>query len=60
MKPGKDGYWNIRKEKLLRKYECLSSKDLDFKQGEENAMIELLSVKLGKSDQELLNLIINL
>jgi hypothetical protein len=60
MKPGKGVYWNTRKEKLLRKFENLSRKDLDFKMGEEKAMIEILSVKLGKSNQELLNLIISL
>lgn len=60
MKPGKGGYWSTRKEKLLIKFDSLSSKDLDFKMGEEKAMIEMLSLKLGKSDQELLNLIINL
>ena len=52
MKPGKGGYWNSRKEKLLQKFESLSRKDLDFKMGEEKAMIEILSVKLGKSSQE--------
>jgi hypothetical protein len=60
MKPGKGGYWNTRKEKLLKKYESLSCEDLDFKIGEEKAMIEMLSAKLGKSNQELLNLIISL
>ena len=57
MKPNKGGYW---KEKLLKKFENLSYKDLDFKLGEEKAMIEILSAKLGKSSQELLNLIITL
>jgi len=33
MKPDKGGYWNTRKEKLLKKYENLSRKDLDFKEG---------------------------
>jgi len=60
MKTGRGGYWNIRKEKLLRKFDNLSRQDLDFKIGEEKAMIEFLSVKLGKSNQELLNLIISL
>jgi hypothetical protein len=59
MKPDR-GYWNSRKEKLLRKFENLSYEDLDFKLGEEKAMIESLSTKLGKSNQELLNLIISL
>ena len=57
MKAEKGGTW---KDKLLKKFESLSYKDLDFKLGEEKAMIEVLSVKLGKSNQELLNLIITL
>jgi hypothetical protein len=60
MKPDKGGYWKTRKEKLLKMYQNLSQKDLDFKVGEENAMLALLSTKLGKSNQELLNLIITL
>ena len=60
MKPDKGGYWKTRKEKLLKMYQNLSQKDLDFKVGEENAMLALLSNKLGKSNQELLNLIITL
>jgi hypothetical protein len=60
MKANKGGYWNARKEKLLKKYENLSHKDLDFKVGEEKVMLEVLSLKLGKSNKELLNLIITL
>jgi hypothetical protein len=60
MKPDKGVYWKARKEKLLKMYQNLSKKDLDFKVGEENAMLALLSNKLGKSNQELLNLIITL
>jgi hypothetical protein len=60
MKPETGGYWKTRKEKLLKRYENLSQKDLDFKMGDENAMLALLSDKLGKSNQELLNLIITL
>jgi hypothetical protein len=60
MKTDKGGYWNTRKEKLLKRFENLSHKDLDFKVGEEKAMLALLSNKLGKSNQELLNLIITL
>jgi hypothetical protein len=60
MKPDKEEYWKSRKEKLLKMYESLSHKDLDFEVGEENAMLAALSNKLGKSNQELLNLIISL
>ena len=60
MKPAKGGYWKTRKEKLLKLYKNLSQKDLDFKLGEENAMLASLSNKLCKTNQELLNLIITL
>jgi hypothetical protein len=60
MKTNKGGYWNTRKEKLLKMYQNLSQKDLNFKVGEENAMLALLSDKLGKSNQELLKIIIML
>lgn len=60
MKPEKGGYWNTRKEKLLKKFANLSHKDLDFKLGEEKAMLEMLSNKLGKSNQEILSMIIAL
>ena len=60
MKTDKGGYWKTRKEKLLKSYKSLSRKDLDFKEGEENAMLASLSTKLGKSREELLKLIIML
>lgn len=60
MKPGKGEYWNTRKEKLLKRFENLSHKDLSYNLGDEKAMLEALSAKLGKSDKELLNLIISL
>lgn len=60
MKPDKGGYWETRKEKLLKMYKNLTQKDLDFKEGEENAMLATLSDKLGKTNQEVLKLIIML
>jgi hypothetical protein len=60
MKPDKGGYWKARREKLLKAYKSLSRKDLDFKEGEEDAMLATLSTKLGKSREELLKLIIML
>jgi hypothetical protein len=57
MKANNGGYW---KEKLLGKFKNLSHEDLNFKEGEENAMLALLSEKIGKNKQELLKLIIML
>lgn len=60
MKSFKGGYWKTREEKLLKMYKSLSQKDLDYKEGEENEMLENLSDKLGKSREELLKMIIML
>jgi hypothetical protein len=54
------GYWNIKKEKLKQKYQNLSEKDLCFREGKEKEMIEMLGNKLGKTKQELLDIIITL
>jgi hypothetical protein len=53
-------YWNNKKEKLLRKYNNLTERDLRFYLGREEEMIEILSFKLGKTRQELLNIIVTL
>jgi hypothetical protein len=54
------GYWNYKKEKLKEKFEILTEKDLSYNEGKEKEMIELLGYKLGKTKQELLNIIIAL
>jgi hypothetical protein len=53
-------YWKNKKEKLLKKYKNLTNKDLSFNEGNEKEMIEELEHKLGKTKQELLNIIITL
>jgi hypothetical protein len=54
------GYWRDKKEKLLKRYKNLSERDLRFNLGREEEMIEVLSYKLGKTRQELLNIIVTL
>jgi hypothetical protein len=58
MKTNATGYWNRKKEKLKRKYEILTDSDLCFNEGKEKEMIEMLGFKLGKTQQELLNIIV--
>jgi hypothetical protein len=53
-------YWKDKREKLLKKYDNLTYRDLRFNVGEEKAMIEGLGSKLGKSMKELLSIIITL
>jgi hypothetical protein len=54
------GYWRDKKEKLLKRYKNLTDRDLRFNMGREEEMIEVLSYKLGKTRQELLNIIVML
>jgi hypothetical protein len=54
------GYWDEKREKLKHRYKFLTDKDLSYKVGKENEMIELLSYKLGKTKQELIFLIVSL
>lgn len=60
MDPKVIGYWDIKKEKLKQKFKNLSDKDLSFSEGKEKEMIEMLGNKLGKTKQELLNIIVAL
>jgi hypothetical protein len=54
------GYWNEKKEKLKQKYENISDSDLGFCEGKEKEMIEMLGYKLGKTIDELRNIIVQL
>jgi hypothetical protein len=54
------GYWKEKKGKLLKRYKTLTDKDLRFDEGKEEEMIKILAYKLGKTKQELLNIIITL
>ena len=51
------GYWNKTKEKLKQKYAIITDKDLRFSDGKEKEMIEMLGYKLGKTKEELVNII---
>lgn len=54
------GFWNEKKEKLKQKYTIINDEDLSFREGKEKEMIEILGNKLGKTNQELLSIIIAL
>lgn len=51
------GYWNEKKEKLKQKYQIITEDDLHFCEGKEKEMIEILGYKLGKTKDELRNII---
>jgi hypothetical protein len=54
------GYWNDKKEKLKQKFECITDEDVNFLDGKEKEMMEILGYKLGKTKDELLTLISDL
>jgi len=53
-------FWKDKKNKLLRKYNNLTEKDLNYKLGEEKEMIDTLVKKLGKNKLDVLRIIITL
>jgi hypothetical protein len=52
------GFWDKKKEKLKQRFPIITDEDLLYREGKEKEMIELLGYKLGKSKQELLNIIV--
>jgi hypothetical protein len=55
-----NGYWNKKKEKLKQKYPAILEKDLHYIEGQEYEMINMLGYKLGKTNHELLSIIVAL
>ena len=57
----KETYFGAKKkEKFRQKFPIITDKDLRFQGGREREMIELVGYKLGITNQELLNIIIEL
>jgi hypothetical protein len=54
------GYWNEKKVKIKEKFPNLTDEDLQFREGKEKEMMEILGYKLGKSKLELLKIIVML
>jgi hypothetical protein len=54
------GYWNERREKFKQKYPIITDDDLSFREGKEKEMIEMLGYKLGKTREELVDIIVHL
>jgi hypothetical protein len=55
-----NGYWNGKKEKIKQKFPAITDKDLEYNEGKEKVMIEMLGYKLGKTKHELLSIIVEL
>jgi ethanolamine utilization cobalamin adenosyltransferase len=58
--PSTKGFWNEKKVKLKEKYPDIKDEDLQFNEGKEKVMLEMLGYKLGKTEQELLGIIVDL
>lgn len=51
------GYWNGKKEKIKQKFPTVSDQDLNFYEGKEKEMMEMLEYKLGIQKLELAKII---
>ena len=49
--------WELQKAKLKQKFTALTDNDLLFQEGMENEMITKLALKLGKTEEEIHNII---
>ena len=54
------GFWNGKKEKIKEMYSIITDEDLNFHEGKEKEMMEMLGNKLGKTKEELCTLIYKL
>ena len=54
------GYHNNTKEKLKQIYPHLTDEDLYFREGKEKEMMEMLAHKIGKTKEELIQIITTL
>lgn len=51
------GFWNGKKEKIKQKYSIITDEDLEFRNGKEAEMVEMLGYKLGKTIDEMRRII---
>jgi hypothetical protein len=60
MKKKEYGFMAEKRKKFRQKFPVISDRDLRFKEGFELEMIQSVGLKLGKTNQELLRIIIEL
>jgi len=51
------GYWDGKKDKIKQRFPSLTDQDLNFQEGKEKEMIEMLEYKLGMAKLELAKII---
>jgi uncharacterized protein YjbJ (UPF0337 family) len=54
------GKWNDQKGKLKQKFAILTDNDLIFEEGKKNEMLGNLQIRLGKTKEQLKNIIASL
>ncbi|NTW24904.1 MAG: CsbD family protein [Lentimicrobium sp.] len=54
---GEKGSWNEKKGELKQKLDCLSGNDPLFEEGKNDEMLGKLEIKLGKTKEELIEII---
>ncbi|RPI76102.1 MAG: general stress protein CsbD [Ignavibacteriales bacterium] len=54
------GFWEQKKEKLKERFPIIKDEDLNFSEGKEREMIEMLGNKVGKTKEELVFIITRL
>jgi hypothetical protein len=54
------GFWNEKKVKLKEKFPGIKEEDLLYSEGKEKIMLEMLRYKLGKTEQEMLRILVDL
>jgi hypothetical protein len=50
--------WRKKKDKIRQKFAVITGRDLNFTEGREEVMFKKLRDKLGKTDEQLLSMII--
>jgi len=51
-------YWEKKRDKFKVKYSEITNNDLDYKEGNENELLKTLGLKLGKTEMEMISIII--
>lgn len=54
------GYWNKIKKRIKQEFPSIRDEDLCFYEGKEQEMLEILGYKLGKTKEELVQILVTL
>jgi endonuclease III-like uncharacterized protein len=54
------GFWNEKKERIKEKYRHITDEDLNFADGKEREMVDMLGHKIGVTAEEMRSIITGL